>query len=260
MKEKITLDCLRSNICGDLRKTKALRYFRHFLWALVAIMTSCGADDTPRIADQSYFPLQKGMFHLYDVTETVYTLGNPTTYTYELKTIVSDSFLNGQQNFTYVINRFRRSNENETWQPLDTWHTYKTEREVVVSEGNTPFVVLTFPLAAKSRWNGNRYNTIINPTTKTNEDLYTLERRDDQAILDNGSTVKNCIVINQEDNQEFIVFLDQRKEIYAAGIGLVQKEKTGLSYCNDQDRDCIGKQIVDEGIIYKQVLREYGVE
>jgi hypothetical protein len=254
------LDSLRSNICGDLKKNKALRYFKHFVIALAWLAMSCDSDDPSRRSDLNYFPLQVRLYHIYDVSEINYVLGNAEPAEYQLKTVVTDSFLNADERYTYVIHRSKRMTDLDAWESLDTWTATRSSREVVVSEGSTPFVVLTFPLSENAQWNGNKYNTVINPTTKQNEDLYTLEEKGVPYTTDNEETYPDCIVINQEDNQEFVVFLDQRKEVYGAGIGLITKEITGVQYCNDQDRDCIGKQIVDDGIIYKQVLREYGHE
>jgi hypothetical protein len=237
-----------------------LRYFKHFLVALAWLAMSCDSDEPSHSNDLNYFPLQTGLYHIYDVSEINYALGVPESKEYQLKTVVVDSFLNTDGLYTYVIYRSKRSTEAEAWQAVGTWSATKSEREVVVREGNTPFVVLTFPLLKNAQWNGNKYNAVINPTTNENEDLYTVEQKGVTYTSENDTTFSDCIIINQEDNQEFIVFLDQRKEIYAAGVGLIVKETTGLHYCNDQDRDCVGKQIVDEGIIYKQVLREYGHE
>lgn len=221
---------------------------------------SCDSDEPSRRSDLNYFPLQVGLYHIYDVSEIKYVLGNPESATYQLRTVVADSFLNADEIYEYVIYRSKRLTDNDDWESLDTWTATKSPREAVVSEGNTPYVVLTFPLSENARWNGNKYNTVVNPTTKQNEDLYTAEKKGVSYTADNNETFPDCVVVNQEDNLEFVVFLDQRKEVYGAGVGLIMKSMTALQYCNDQDRDCIGKQIVDAGIIYKQVLREYGYE
>jgi hypothetical protein len=68
------------------------------------------------------------------------------------------------------------------------------------------------------------------------------------------------VEVLQEDNQEFIVYYDKRREIYSRDVGLILKETVQLHYCNDEDRNCIGQQIVDEGIIYTQTLSSYGWE
>jgi hypothetical protein len=228
--------------------------------ALAWLAMSCDSDEPSRASDLNYFPLQVGLYHIYDVSETKYILGTPESTEYQLKTVVTDSFLNVDEMYTYVIHRSKRMTDADAWESLDTWTATKSPREVVVNEGNTPYVVLAFPLSKNARWNGNKYNTVVNPTTKGNEDLYTLEKNGVAYTATNNETFPDCIVVNQEDNREFVVFLDQRKEVYAADIGLIEKEITGLQYCNDQDRDCIGKQIVDDGIIYKQVLSDYGFE
>jgi hypothetical protein len=237
-----------------------LRYFQLAVWICAALMTACESREVSPSSDPSYFPLRKGLYHIYEVEEVTYTLGEPETLHYQLKTLVTDSIAGSNGQYTHILTRSRKMAGEETWEPLETWSVRKSAAEVIVSEGNVPFVVLTFPFNKNSEWNGNKYNSVINPTTKTNEDIYSVTKKGVEVSLETGLMFPRCSEILQEDNQEFVVFLDQRYEVYAEGVGLIRKEKIGLLYCNDQDRNCIGQQIVDEGTVYKQELLEYGRE
>lgn len=233
----------------------------NFVFALssAVFLASCdGNDHDQRRADHEYVPLRKGWFQVYDVEETRYELGNPQTEKYALKTVVVDSFLNTEGNYSYIIHLSKKPLGTDTWVAHGTISTRVNKNEVVVSEENTPYVVLAFPAIPGTTWNGNAYNDEINPNTNTGNDVYEVENAGAQTI--DGVEFQDCVSVLQEDNGETIVFRDQRREIYARHVGLVLKETTRLWYCTDEDRNCVGQEIIDEGIIYKRQIVSYGVE
>lgn len=218
-------------------------------WAAV----SCSSPDVRR-ADhgESYFPLQKGFYQRYDVNQVKYVLGVPETLNYELKVQVADSFATQNGDYTYVLYRSKRSSNETSWTYIDTWSATRSDRQVVMQEENVPYVKLTFPVAEGITWNGNLFNT-------TAEETYSLQEFNRPQTI-GGTVYDDCVTVMQSDNNDFIVFLDQRKEVYARNAGLVFKQTTQLHYCTDTNAGCLGQQIVDEGIIYTQTLKEYGVE
>jgi hypothetical protein len=246
---------------GGLRKNKGISAKAVIFLLTVVSLFSCDPSDEKisRSTDADYFPLKTGWYQIYNVEETTYQLGIPTTLSYQLKTIVSDSFENGGGNFTYVIHRTRRDSENEAWIPEATWSARLTAREAIVTEGGTAFVVLQFPVAEGVSWNGNLYNNEVNPNTNSTEDTYSIVSKDGSCLINNVE-FNNCVEVERENNEEFIVFHDERREIYGRNVGLLFSERIQLQYCNDEDLNCVGQQIIDQGIIYKQEIVEYGVE
>jgi hypothetical protein len=230
-----------------------VKHFLRFLIVLVAIaFVSCdSSDENPSFdAGEEYFPLEKGNFQIYDVVSIEYTLGVPETLRYELKTMVVDSFPNPDGNYTYVIHRSKRNEGATEFSYLDTWSARKNSREAVMNEENTTFYKIKFPIVKGDEWDGNLYNA-------KGEDTYAME---DVAFTftGNDTNYEDCIVINQNDNQDFVVTLDQRKEIYAKNIGLVYQEVRVLNYCTVGS--CLGQQQVESGKIYTQTIKSYGVE
>ena len=187
---------------------------------------------------------------MYDVLEVIYTLGVPETLRYELKTVISDSFPNATGEYTYVMQRSKRNEDQQNFSPLDTWSIRVNDREVVVQEQNISFVKIKLPAKKNVEWDGNLYNTL-------GEDFYLIEDAKTPYEL-NGTTFDDCVIINQNDNEDYVVSLDQRKEVYAKQTGLIYKESTSLNYCTIGD--CLGQQQVESGSILKQTIKSHGLE
>lgn len=227
-------------------------FLRFLILVTVASQVSCDSSDDTKASDygKKYFPASVGAYQVYDITETTYTLSQPTTLNYQLKVAIIDKFLSAEGDSTFVIHRSRRNTDIDPWNYIDTWSVRSNSREVVMNEENIAYVKLKFPIAKGSTWNGNLYNTM-------GEDEYEItDVKSTQTY--NNKTFNDCIIVNQNDNQDYIVYLDQRKEVYAAAVGLVYKETTQLHYCTQDN--CLGKQQVESGVIYKQTINMYGVE
>ena len=170
---------------------------------------------------------------------------------------VVDSFENEAGNLTYVVHRSTRNEGETAWTYRDTWSASVTGKELVVQEGNIPFVKIRFPAVQGQQWDGNRYNNLVNASTSKQEDLYAIKSTGTDLAIEEH-VFGDYITIEQEDNQEFIVFFDKRLETYARGVGLVYREITQLHYCTQTG--CLGQEIVQDGVIYKQTIMSYGRE
>jgi hypothetical protein len=224
---------------------------KHFLVFLVisTLLIGCGGEaPDPVDTGSAYFPLEKGVFQVYSVHEIRYSgVSEPQIWLYELMTEVVDSFpVPG--GYSFVIKRSRRLTEDAPWEVLDTWSARKDSREVIVSESNTPFVKAIFPVRSGTRWNGNEFNTL-------GTDEYEIVNAGEPFEVD-GMRFENTFTVAQEQNEDFIVFNDERREVYARDVGLIYKEVVQLNYCTDDD--CLAQQKIDNGVEMKIVIKQYG--
>lgn len=244
---------------------KVIFHFASHVSAYIAIafLIGCSPDEpvTP-LNELNYFPLRVGDFRVYKIDETKITPYDVAEkFNYEIKTVVSDSFLNNAGTYSYIIQRYKRAMTSPNWQSLDTWTARMDELEVVVNEGNIPYLKIQFPLVAGKEWNGNAYNNEeSNEFCEDNDfascDLYSYGKTMNAFTTSGGLTFDNTIEVIENNNLDLIVQRDVRKEIYAWEVGLIYREINVLKYCTVGI--CSGKQIVEDGLVYKQELIQHG--
>jgi hypothetical protein len=225
---------------------------KYLLLTIVVGFVACDQDDNEPKNHESIselVPLQKGQYQIYDVFQVEFSeVEDPDTSRYELKMEVVDSFPNNSGSFTYVMHRSRRADEAETWQFIDTWSVRLDANEAIFNEGNVPFVKLVAPPEVGTSWNGNAYNN-------EGQDEYTIVSSAESTEI-NGITFLDPVTVEQEFNDDPIVFTDLRTEVYVKGVGLVYKETTQLYYCVDES--CNNQNIIVDGMVLKQSIKSYG--
>jgi hypothetical protein len=223
---------------------------RAFIILLALAMTSpsCepGGEFAPNTLGTEYFPLQTGTYYIYDVDSTVILANTETQYKYQLRLEVKEEYENAAGNTAFVIQRSKRNTMTDQWLAIDTWSAWTDARSAVVVEGNRSFVKLQFPIQAGSQWNGNEMNS-----NGGDEDC------DGQACdVYDVAYVDPFVKVVQSSLSDRLVRYDWREEGYQKDVGLFLKYVEVLEYCTTQD--CFGKQFVDKGVKYSQILTEHG--
>ena len=197
-----------------------------------------------------YFPLFQGSYRVYDAQQIEYTvLGEEISTNYQLKEETFKLFQNDDEEEIYPINRYIRKNENEEWILDAVWSARNNNYLALITEENIPFQKLAFPVNEGVKWNGNAFNTY-------EQEEYYYQDIGQNFTTDIGDEYTNTVIVVQNDLLDKIVKTDYRIEVYAKNIGLIHKETTQLSYCTDPD--CLGLEIVESGLIYRQSLIDYG--
>lgn len=150
----------------------------------------------------------------------------------------------------YVIHRSKSTDTPGSWVSLDTWSVRRDGNTFVVAEGNTSFVKLIAPIEEGGKWDGNAFNTM-------DKDEY-VARDVGKPFAVDDQTFDNTITVEQESNEDPIVFHDVRREVYAREVGLIYKKVVQLKYCTTNE--CLGLQRIDEGIELEMRIVDYGTQ
>jgi len=225
------------------------------------LVSSC-SEDEPVVPDMGfeYYPLKVGRYYIYQVNETSISQSIETKTAYELKVTISDSTVNERGLTTYVLVREKRANPSAVWQSLDTWSVKLIDNRIVQNEANVIFVKLIFPPSVNLGWDGNQFNNLPDNGNLFNEsgsEQYYIANLNEAISLSAGFETDNSLTVVQNDFSDEIVGIDERKEIYASGVGLIYKEVRQLEYCTSS-ASCLGQQKIDKGVILIQSLKEYG--
>jgi len=197
----------------------------------------------------NYFPLEVGHFITFEVEEKNYTILDSTTQIYQLKEVVADTFTNLSGQKQYVLERFKRADENDTWQIDSVWSAVKTGSQAIKYENNTPYIKLIFPTANNLSWNGNAYNNYGEKTYRMTE--FKTPRNYGEISLPN--TIKVMM-----GNDSSLVTQVKREEIYALGVGLAYMKRINVRFKADELN--LGKGIIESGKIEKFTIIDYGKE
>ncbi len=192
-----------------------------------------------------YFPLNVGAFWIYDVQEINFDASGPDTIHYELRNSLSEK-VEQDENSYYILNREKRIEGAVDWQISDVWMIRQNQFTGIVSEENIPYAKLTFPVVINKTWDGNAFNTLAYTEYRYKEA--------DPASYDELIADQAKVKVQISDIPKNIVNRDERFEVYARGVGLVEKNYIILNYCT---ANC-GTAEIDSGIIIEQVLKAYG--
>ncbi|GAB3252263.1 hypothetical protein GCM10027347_11220 [Larkinella harenae] len=225
------------------------------LTALVAgtvWLTSCTPTTEPQSAGYDYQPLEKGKYWIYEVREQRFSLnGSSTSETYQLRDMITHAYPPSEVpggSMTYRIERHRRANDSQAWQPDSASSIRMVDDQLVKTESNRSYVKLVFPVVDQFQWNGNAFNSI-------GEDLYQVRNVGQPFSVLNQPFAETATVVQQNDST--LVSQDKRLEVYARGVGLIYQEKVQLQFCSSTP-SCVGKAQIDYGIRYYLRLKEYG--
>jgi hypothetical protein len=232
---------------------KKISYLLYFCFVIAVFFTSCNTDEA--LLDvmpegKAFFPLEKGRFVSYNITEKNYFLNEPTqTATYQLKEVIADSYQDLAFGTTYRIERYKRNNGRDNWTLFNVWTVRQTHQALIKNEDNVPYVKLVFPTELYKKWNSNSFNTL-------GEDTYEMRDFNKTVTFAGKKYDKTLTVIQQNDST--LVGKDKRREIYAEGIGMIYKKYDVVVYC--QFDNCRGKAQIERGNVLEMSIFDSGKE
>jgi hypothetical protein len=194
-----------------------------------------------------FFPLEKGFFWEYDVSEESYTVSAPARkLNYQIRERIGDAFTVANQE-VFRVERYRRIDDKVSWKLDSVWTAQLTPTQVIRTENNISFTKLIFPIKEGEKWG--------NSSTTSSQSVVYQYKNTFQKFGDKYFPTIQVI----ERNDSTAINLNRKYEVYAKNIGLVYKEFTTLEYCQ-KTPSCIGKGEVDFGTRRILKLKNYGKE
>lgn len=220
-----------------------------YLLVVVIFFTACKkeSEEFKTISISDYAPLTVGKYVTYSLDSLVYiNFGATEAHRfYEVKYLTADSLTDLLGRKAFRIVRYRRTLPSGTFTPDNTFLAVNTGTSFEFTENNLRYLKLTQPIKNDRTWKGNSAIDV----TSVGTDLQYLADWDytykdvEQPKKIGTYNLTNTITVNQIDeavnlpvipagqpNQTNIASKDFSKEIYAKGIGLVQREFVHFEY------------------------------
>ncbi|MGF1533229.1 MAG: hypothetical protein ACFCUI_05970 [Bernardetiaceae bacterium] len=227
-----------------------LHLYRTYLIFGLFLLGAC-REDVPEIVDFSddyaYAPLEQDLTRVYQVEETVYRLNAETTESrYQLRERIGRRLsAPDPAEERYELLRYRRADATQNWVLDSVWTIQKTADRLVRVENNVPFVRLRFPLREGRSWDGNSFNT-------RRRENYQITNFNAPKQISNFDFPETLTVIQRADSS--LVNRDIRREVYARGVGLVERYEEEIFFCADPNTGCFGQGIIERGRIRSFIL------
>jgi len=193
-----------------------------------------------------YQPLELGLRWVYQVSETIYFGENDIeSADFFYRDHIIETFDSEMGIRSYIIQR-RKSFDRVNWQSHITY-TMRVDNGFLFRKLNNEVLLpLQLPPQEGRIWNGNLYNT-------NREDLFSVEFVNRHTV---GQLIFNNVVkVNQSNEDDLITLRDNRYEIFAKNVGLVESFHEVLSYCSRND--CLGEQRIESGRLTHIKLLSY---
>ncbi|HSF54842.1 MAG TPA: hypothetical protein VLA71_13895 [Algoriphagus sp.] len=198
------------------------------------------------ILEQDYQPLGIGYFWIYEVAETIHFGENDSEdFQFFYKDLVRSSYLNAENEVTYIIERSKSTDQNTWIFELEYTLIYR-DKLLLRTIQNTPVAALVFPPETGRIWNGKSYQA-------EGDDEFEIDFAG-QSQLPGFESILS-VRVNQENLDDKITIRDIRYEVYGKGVGLLEKYDEVVTYCSRND--CLGDQLIDSGSKTHLKLVEY---
>lgn len=205
---------------------------------LTGLFSAC--DDTykdpdPEAMGYAYFPLEKGDFRIYNVTDIRFKSNVGDTMRFQMRERVDTTFLDQTNTLTYKIIRSVRDDASRPWMDDSVYTVNQSNTSLLLTKNNTKYVKLVFPVKEGKSWAADAFNDRFINVDEKERSVYT---NVGQAYTTSGNTFDNTVTVIQGTPSDGMLILDDRREVYAAEVGLVYRIYNKVIYCNDFSGEC----------------------
>lgn len=216
----------------------------------VVFISSCDGSETVDPIDLGFdfYPINTAAYRIYQVDEIKYDLLGPDTTNYQIRESISDSLISESGIVSYVLKREKRNDSSDVWHTDSLWTLRKDQSVVVITENNVPVIKLSFPITEGKIWDGNALNT------RPSQNFY---YEIPESLIELHTLVKteSLVKVISADLEPNLVNQDERFDVYASHIGLIEKNYITLNFCT---ANCESVGEIQSGRILHQYLIEYG--
>lgn len=231
---------------------------------LLVVLAGCAdsaAPDPSRMGYQ-YYPLAVGDYRDYYVTDIRFRFDQGDTSRFLMREVVKSTFTDQTNTLNYRMERFIRPDSSSPWRADSVFLVSKSLTNVIHTKDNTKRVKMVFPVRNGKTWFGDAYNDIL---VHEEKEPYTyasvhepFEFNNSKLIYNNtGIRFDSSATVIQGEPHESVTSLDDRKEVYAAGVGMVYRLFKRAVLCSPSDETSCEHQII-EGHERHEVLIGHG--
>ena len=190
----------------------------------------------PEALGLDYHPIQTGDYKIYKVVDIRYQNNVAKKDSFEMREVVDTSYYDQTNKLTYKVVRAIKRFDQAEWVEDSVMTVTKSDKHVLLTKDNTKYVKLVFPVQNGRMWLGDAYNDHVVNNLETDPYLrkepYTYTAVGEPYEV-NGTTFPTTLTVIQGKPKNYLVQLDDRKEVYAKGVGRIYRLFNRVVYCND---------------------------
>lgn len=229
------------------------------LGVLISLGVSCKKETQTTVTNTGvytdYYPLKVGNYHSYLVDSIYYNdfTGETEIYQYQLKELITDTFIDESNLLNYRMERFCKfkpspnaSFDTLPWVFKNVWFVTVTPVSIQRVEENIRFVNLTNPIKDGITWNGNNFNFL----SKYN---YTYE-----SFGETLEDYPNSVKVLQLDIENLIE-KQYYEQVFSKDVGLVKYYYIDVESQNITDASIPIMERIEKGVQFTKLLFDYSV-
>lgn len=231
------------------RLKRGLRFIVGFLGFFVLTLLSCEEErEIPETLTSAFLPLNLGQYWTYEVVERVYFGENDfEEHEFYYRDKITRQFINEINELVHVITRERSENLQE-WENELAYTLNFSRNRIIRTINNEPLIPLVYPVQLFQQWDANGMNSNL-------PELFSIEEIGGYVV--GSRAFGSAAIIRQSEEDDLITLRDNRFEVYAEGVGMIESYYEVFTYCSRSD--CLGEQIIQSGRFKQMKLIANGI-
>lgn len=226
-----------------------LRLIVGFLSLFMFSLWSCEEDrEIPESLTSGFLPLNLGQYWTYEVVERVYFGENDfEEREFYYRDRISRQFVNEINELVHVVNRERSENLQE-WENELAYTLNFSRNRIIRTINNKPVIPLVYPVQVFQQWDANVMNSSL-------PEVFTIEEMGGYVV--GNRAFGSAALVRQSEEDDLITLRDNRFEVFAEGVGMIESYYEVFAYCSRSD--CLGEQIIQSGRFKQMKLIANGI-